>query len=277
VVERTGISARYLDPLCAAVDELLALLDKRLPRTAPEVRDWNDRLLIEAVARGARCLANIRRLAADGHSEDAFVLTRALVGLTLQHVWLARVEDDDERKDRFERLQRKWVDDGVVLYRELIDLGFFPGDGSEGDISPWLENLRERAEALKEAGVGKLPPGREMARVLDREVRPETPGIFELMYARIYRPASQVVHYGLSASRRGAEASLEGSVHLDYLNKDDAAEALGLALLTFALLLTSSDPIVKHGLTQEASRLAGEAHAMPYTPVDDGDSASPDS
>jgi hypothetical protein len=66
--EKRSVRKRDLAQLCKAVDEVLALVRERLQGTSPAVRDWNDRPLIETVARGYRCLGRISRSATGGGS-----------------------------------------------------------------------------------------------------------------------------------------------------------------------------------------------------------------
>jgi hypothetical protein len=254
-----------LGQLCEAVDKVVALVEARLPGLAPAVRDWNDRLLIEAVARGWRCLRNVRQLACSGHSEDAYVLARSLVTLTLQYLWLARVDDEAEREDRLKRLQLKRLRERVKLRRELIDLGYLPVDRTEEDVSKIVDQFEAHAKKLEEEHVRQPPKERDMALKLDRGLASnEVPRFFELIYARIYRPTSQVVHYGLGAAVRAVKTpSLGAPLSLEHANEDDAAEALGLALVTYGALLLMSEPIVKHGLSEDVEQVVKSAHAAP--------------
>ncbi|HEV8179696.1 MAG TPA: hypothetical protein VGP54_05275 [Gaiellaceae bacterium] len=75
-----------LDGHLALADGVLERVRTGLPAATPQVRDWNDRLLLEAVARAYRCLRSIRELAGRREGEDAAVLTRALVALTLRYL-----------------------------------------------------------------------------------------------------------------------------------------------------------------------------------------------
>jgi uncharacterized protein DUF5677 len=252
---------RDLAQLCPAAEQIIALVRDRLSGTAPEVRDWNHRLLIEAVARGSRCLESIRELACSGRSEDAYVLTRALVSLTLQYLWLARIEDEAERRDRLNRLELRWVGDRAKLGEELMDLNYLPVDGMEQDVAELVEQFRTRAKQLEQEGIRPLPSERDMALQLDRELEPTQPRFFELLYARIYRPTSQVVHYGIGAAVRGGEPTLDEALYLEYTNEGDAADALGLALVTYGALLDFSEPVMKHGLAKEVSEIIERAHA----------------
>src|ERR671934_150989 len=82
-----------LGRLTQAVDEVLDLVRNRLPEVEPAIRDWNDRLMVAAFARAYRCLRSVRELTHRAESEDAAVLTRALVSLTLQYLWLVRTDE----------------------------------------------------------------------------------------------------------------------------------------------------------------------------------------
>lgn len=58
-----------------------------------------------------RCLRSICELAARREGEDAAVLTRALVAVTLRYLWLAVVDEKNERTDCFRRLLRRGAND----------------------------------------------------------------------------------------------------------------------------------------------------------------------
>jgi hypothetical protein len=120
-----------LDLHCDLADQIVELVRTRLPGTTPQVRDWNDRLLVEAFGRAYRCLRSVRELAERREGEDAAVLTRALVALTLRYLWLVRVDDEAERSDRLRRLLRKWAGDRATLGEEMIDLGHVLEEGGE--------------------------------------------------------------------------------------------------------------------------------------------------
>src|SRR6266508_4109128 len=56
----------------------------------PNVNDWNDEFLVAAFARAFRCLRSVREIACRGEADDAAVLTRALIALTLRYLWIGR-------------------------------------------------------------------------------------------------------------------------------------------------------------------------------------------
>jgi hypothetical protein len=260
-----------LGVLCDAVEQVLRLVAERLPETTPEFRDWNDRLLAEAFARGYRCLRSVCTLACNSHSEDAYVLTRSLVSLTLQYLWLAGVEDEGERLDRWRRLQLKWVKERATMGEELQDIGYLPVDGSAGDVQEFVAQFRAKAEEFERDCVRRMPSERDMAIRLDRDLKPTEPRFFELVYARIYRrPTSQVAHYGLGAAiRTTTEPGELGALELEHLDESDAADALGLALVTFAALADFSDAVLHHGLTKSIEKIVQEAHPTAMGPADE--------
>jgi hypothetical protein len=152
----------------------------------PVVRDWNDRLFVEAFTRAYRCLRSIREVAGRDESEDARVLTRALVSLTIQYLWLVTVEDVDERRDRLRRLQLKWATERAILGEELMDLGYMPADPDEAEqLRQDVARFRARAEELERECVRRMPSERDMALRLDRDLDLEVPRFFELIYARV--------------------------------------------------------------------------------------------
>jgi hypothetical protein len=252
--------------LCDAVDRVLELVSARLPATdGPAIRDWNDRLLVEAFTRAYRCLRSIRELAGRREAEDAAVLTRALVSLTLQYLWLACAEGGDERRDRLRRLQRKWARERARLGEEMEGLGYFPTDPSEADrLREQVAQFRATTEELREEGIGPVPNERDLARQLDRDLQPSKPRFFELVYTRIYRPTSHVAHFGLGAALAGVAKpdTNSGALSLERLDEEGAADALGLALVTFAALIDFSEPIIRHGLTPAVKELVENAHGI---------------
>src|SRR5919201_6119099 len=230
-----------LGRLTQAVDEVLDLVRNRLPEVEPAIRDWNDRLMVAAFARAYRCLRSVRELTHRAESEDAAVLTRALVSLTLQYLWLVRTDDENERRDRLLRLQKKWAGERATFGEELIDLGYTPAD--EGTAAQFREDVgkfRTRADALGRQGIRRMPNERDIALQLDRDLRPKAERYFELLYSRAYRPTSHIAHYGIGAALGGVGERQDDDrfeLSLERTDEAAAAEMLGLALVTFATLL----------------------------------------
>jgi hypothetical protein len=223
----------------------------------PQVRDWNDRLLLEAFGRAYRCLRSIRELAGRHEGEDAAVLTRALVALTLRYLWLAVVEEEDERRDRLRRLLRGWANSNVTIVDELIDLNHLAEDEQ---LRRTVAVHRQKADEFAQQGVGKVPDDRAIAIALDRYLKPEhQPRFFELIYARIYRATSEVAHYGVGAAiaHYPRDPGDPGRLSLERGNDQQAAQMLGLALITYTAFLAYAEPIVRHGLTDEAAGVIG--------------------
>jgi hypothetical protein len=243
--------------MCATADRVLALVREewRPDERPPVVNDWNDQVLVAAVARGYRCLRSVRELACRGEADDAAVLARALVALTLRYLWVGRAEGEDERHDRLQRLRRKWATDRAVLGEELEDLGYLP-QGTSAEF-------RDTADELRNAGVPDMLDDKSVAIRLDRELEPEAARFFELVYARIYRTTSEVAHYGLGALLQGYEIPPiggPGALAIDRRDEEGAAEALGLALITFGALAGFSEPVVRHGLAERIGQIIDERH-----------------
>jgi Family of unknown function (DUF5677) len=241
-------------------DRVLELVRQWAPGDAgPPARDWNDLLLITAFTRAYRCMCSIRELAGRGEADDAAILTRALLALTLRYVWLARVDDEDERNDRRRRLTLRWASDRATLGEELEDLGYFEA----GTAAPF----RATAEQLERECVRRMPDDAAIAKRLDRELGLEEPRFLELVYARIYRTTSDVAHYGIGAALEGfaalPSAADLGVLPLHHPDEERAAEALGLALVTYGVFLELSEPIVQHGLADQVAELIREHHLGP--------------
>jgi hypothetical protein len=245
-----------LGQICDAVDQVLELVRRewRPQQNRPNVDDWNDEFLVAAFARAFRCLVSVREIACRGEADDAAVLTRALIALTLRYLWIGRAPDD-KRRERLERLRRKAASDRATLGEELELVGHLPAGTSA--------QMRAVADELKDAGVKGMPDDRSIAKQLDRELNPEAPHWFETLYSRVYRWTSEPAHYGLAAMLQGFEiAPIPGPGVLAIDRRDDerAAEMLGLALISFATLADFSEPVVRHGLTERIGELVQEHH-----------------
>ena len=217
---------------------------------------------VHAFTRGYRCLRSVRELAGRGEGDDAAVLTRALVALTLRYLWLARVDDADERASRFRQMLRASATERAKLGEELLDLEHVDDDVA-GGIEAFRGNVtrfRTQAEQLERDGAGPMLDDKAIALRLDRDLNPEYERFFELIYARIYRTTSDVAHYGLAAALADYTHNPDdpGRLVLDRVDEQQAAEALGLALVTFGALLEFSEPIIRHGLADEVRELAVE-------------------
>ncbi len=254
-------SARPLDlpQSVELADRVLDLVRARLPEIERrQLRDWNDILLVQAFARAQRCLRSVRDIAVRGEGDDAAVLTRALVALTLRYLWLARVDDEEERRDRMRRLMLTWTRERAVLGEELEGLGYLPDDAEQFRQS--VAQFRARADELLQEGVGRMPDDKAIAVRLDSDLEPTSPRFFELVYARIYRTTSDVAHYGIGAALAGFPPPNElGEMTFQQLDEARAADALGLGVITFAALLDFSDPIIGHGLAGEVAELIQQA------------------
>jgi hypothetical protein len=245
--------------MCTTADEVLQLVRTRMPLTdGPTVRDWNDRLLVAAFTRAYRCLRSTRRVAGTGEADDAAVLTRALVALTLRYLWLTRVDDDDERRVRLRLLVRKWARERATLGEELIDLGYLPDDTADArHAREAIAAFRAQANEFVREELGRMPDDCTIAKSLDRELEPTSPRLFELIYARIYRTTSDVAHYGLGTALTGIarRPADPGALTLEQPDERRAADALGLALVTYGAFLEFSEPVVHHGLAEGVAAL----------------------
>jgi hypothetical protein len=202
-------------------------------------------------------------LAGRCESEDATVLTRALVSLTLQYLWLVSPDDASERQDRLRRLVLKWATERATLGEELLDLGYLSSEGSPEQV----QVFRTHADKLERECVRRVPAERDLAIRIDRDVTLKVPRFFELVYARIYRTSSHVAHYGIGAALAGyvqrPEATAEAH-SLERLDREGAADALGLALVTYAALVDLANPVIRHGLTADIEAIVKETfgHGM---------------
>lgn len=244
--------------LCATVDEALQRVREWAPGDrGPTIRDWNDLLFVTAFTRAFRCMWSIRELAGRGEADDAAVLTRSLCALVLRYLWLARVDDEDERNTRRRRLVRKWAEERATLGEELEDLDYL----ARGTAAPF----REAATRLAREGIAGMPTDRDIAIQLDRELQLDPPRFLELVYARVYRTTSDVAHYGIGAALVGlgdlAQLTTDTPIEvpLEAPDEERAAEALGLALVVYGAFIDLSEPVIAHGLSQAIAGLV-DAH-----------------
>jgi hypothetical protein len=98
--------------------------------------------------------------------------------VTFLYLWVVSVNNEEERRDRLRRLERKWATGRARLGEELEDLGYFPDDETEAEqLRTDIERFRTTANELRAAGVGEVLPEREIARELDRNLRPRESAI----------------------------------------------------------------------------------------------------
>ena len=81
-----------------------------------------------------------------------------------------------------------------------------------------------------------------------------------MYYARVYRVASDVVHYSIGSALGGFieyPRLLEGGggVTLKKPDAERAEEALGLAAITYGEFLARCEPVIRHGVTPLARRV----------------------
>ncbi|HET8894006.1 MAG TPA: hypothetical protein VFM96_07920 [Gaiellaceae bacterium] len=119
----------------------------------------------------------------------------------------------------------------------------------------------ERIDHLGKLGAGGMPPEEAIAREFNLEV----------VYARVYRVASDASHYSLSTALQGFDFSaVEGKLEeLETLSgipirfldgePERAAGALALATVVYGTFLERSDFVIKHGVAGDALELL-QAH-----------------
>ena len=82
-------------------------------------------------------------------------------------------------------------------------------------------------------------------------------------YARVYRVASDVVHYSIGSALDGFldypdTVTGGGRVPLKHPRGEEAEEALALAAITYGEFLERSDPIIRNGVADIARRELAE-------------------
>lgn len=205
----------------------------------PAPRDVYDALLGAAYGRAYRLMRSIRELGGRGEADDALILTRALLSLVGRSLYLAESEDPDERERRFDSARRSWAEQAVRTFDDLAAGGFAP----EGE----RDRMVGIAEAMKAKGAPRLPNDRDLLAGLG----------LDPYYPRVYRLASEVVHYSIGSALDGFLEYPDrliggGRVALKLPDADRAEEALALALITYGEFLERCEPVIRHGVTETA-------------------------
>lgn len=231
-------------------DGILDLVAEHAPSGVTS-RDRSDQFLALAFGRAFRCFRSIRDVAGvHGEADDAAVLTRALMTMTLRAVWLALPEEPAERVRRAQALELASLVQLRKQARSLESFGLESGAPQDA--------FDERISQLEAAGIGGMPPDEVIARELGHEA----------VYARVYRSTSDVVHYSLFSALHGFDASsVEGEiesldgVRIRFVDGDlvRAEEALVFAALIYVGFLEHSEFVVHHGVFDLARELL-EAH-----------------
>lgn len=260
-LEHTSVSGTLMDDEVARLREAIAMADGILDLVAQHApagvtsRDRNDQFLVLAFGRALRCFRSIRDVAGvHAEADDAAVLTRALLAMTLRAVWLAIPDDPEERLRRARALELDSIRQLRTQARSLERLSLDPGIPAAA--------LDERIAELERLGVARVPPDEVIARELGDEA----------IYARIYRTTSSAAHYSLFTALQGFDASnIEGEIEslngirIRFLDGDPsrAEEALVLAALVYVAFLEDSELVVHHGVFDKARDLL-ETHVRRY-------------
>jgi hypothetical protein len=241
--------ARLRDAMAMA-DGILDLVAQHAPAGVTS-RDRNDQFLVLAFGRAFRCFRSIRDVTcAHAEADDAAVLTRALLAMTLRAIWLAAPDGSQERLRRARALELDSIKQLRTQSRSLERLSLDPG------IPATV--LDERIAELERLGSGGIPPDEVIARELGDEA----------IYARIYRTTSNAAHYSLFTALQGFDASsIEGEIEslsglrIRFLDGEPARaeEALVLAALVYVAFLEDSEFVIHHGVFDQAKDLL-EAH-----------------
>lgn len=228
--------------LCAVVGAMLEAVEKATSTSpGPAPRDLNDAFLGAAYGRAYRCMRSIRELACRGEADDALILTRSLLLIVAQALYLVEPDDQAERERRLASARRSWAREAVRTLDHLAATGFEPADNRE--------RIADMEEEAKAKGVPPLPSDRQLLANIG----------LRAYYARVYRLASDVVHYSIGSALHGfAEypdpESGGGGVLLKNPDGERAEEALALAAITYGEFLERCEPIIRHGVSEAAHR-----------------------
>jgi hypothetical protein len=207
----------------------------------PAPRDLSDTFLGAAYRRAYRCVRSIRELACRGEADDALILTRSLLLTVARALYLVEPDDPAERERRLGSARRSWAREALRTLDDLAATGFEPADDREQ-----IAGIEEAEEAR---GVALLPKDRDL--LTDLGLAP--------YYARVYRLASDTVHYSIGSALHGFLEYPDpviggGRVPLKNPDGKRAEEALALAAITYGEFLERSEPIIRHGVSESAQR-----------------------
>jgi hypothetical protein len=228
--------------LCAVVDSTLDAVETATTTSpGPAPRDLNDSFLGAAYGRAYRAMRSIRELAGRGEADDALILTRSLLSIAARSLYVVQPEETAERERRAAAWRRTWAEDAARALDDLAASGFEPVDDRD--------RITGIAEAEKGRGVPRLPPDRQILEALGLAV----------YYARVYRLASDVVHYSIGSALDGFLEYPDrvvggGRVLLKHPDAERAEEALALAMITYGEFLERCEPVIRHGVTGAARR-----------------------
>jgi hypothetical protein len=241
---RKGGSKRSLEETVAIADRLLRLVEDKAPAGVTSYHR-NEQLLGATFGRAYRCFRSIRDLAAIyAEADDALVLTRALVVITLRSLWLIKPEDVDERDARSDRVTLAFLRQALKQARELDALGF--------DLDVDSKDLQTRVHESEAKGVPAMPSELDMARELGLDV----------LYSRIYRSGSDVGHYSVMSALQGFDQTAWDGETLDGVPirfregvPDEAEQVLVMAMVSYVSFLEGCEAVIQHGAAEEAKRL----------------------
>jgi hypothetical protein len=236
--------ASGLDRICAAVDVILDAVHAAPTELAERERDVNDAFLRAAYGRAFRCVRSIRELAGRGEADDAMILTRALLSIVARSLYLAAPDEAAEREHRFDSARRSWAEQALSALDALSATGFDPADDRE--------RIARIASQTAERGVPRLPDDRGLLDAL---------GLGQF-YARVYKLASDVLHYSIGAALDGflvdglpdRATGTGGRIALDLRDDERAEEALALAAIIYGEFLERCEVLIPHGVTALARR-----------------------
>ena len=180
----TGLPPTSLVRLCAVVDKTLAAVEEAATNP-PAPRDLNDTFLGAAYGRAYRRMRSIRELAGRGEADDALILTRSLLLIVARTLYLVEPDTGQRGERRLAGWRLAWAKEALHTLDDLVAAGFEPDDD------------RDRIEGIVYAesarGTAQFPKDRDVLKSL---------GLSDY-YARVYRVASDDVHYSIGSALGG--------------------------------------------------------------------------
>jgi hypothetical protein len=205
----------------------------------------NDAFLGAAYGRAYRCMRSIRELAYRGEGDDAMVLTRSLLLIVARSLYLVEPDDEGERERRLASARLSFALQASRTLDDLGATGFEPADDQE--------RFARIAEIERSRETTPLPNDHDLLAAMG----------LSAYYARVYRVASDVVHYSIGSALDGFVEYPDrieggGRVSLKRPDAERAEEALGLAAVTYGEFLEQCELVIRHGVTPLARRLMVE-------------------
>jgi hypothetical protein len=227
-----------LDRAVETADAMIALI-RGIPEYGGGRGDTSGLVVFGAFRRGFRRFVQIRELANAGAGPEAAILARTLLSLVARAMYVDAPDDPAVRKERWDRLLKRQRQDELAGF-DLLKAANFDVTGNDDEIAA----VQAELDALEARGVKNLPSDRQLSESLEMHA----------FYARIYAPASELVHFSL-AFGIGDLLGVE-STTLEAPDWERSAQALEMAIITFGLFVVEAEKSMQHGIGERIREIA---------------------